>query len=104
RTPPWTQQRTCSVSARSPPDSSRDRGPEARYSSAQVVDPRACCEGGAAVYVPSRPFFSKNTQSADRALPRGPNQEPVGLSRGSEERPGFAGAFRTSGGSGPLRG
>src|SRR5437660_5972288 len=46
---------------------------------------------GAAVYVPSRPFFSKNTQSADRALPRGADQEPVGLSRGLEERHGFAG-------------
>src|SRR6266404_1393481 len=61
---------------------------------------RACCEDGAAVYVPSRLFFSKNTQSADRALPRGANQEPVGLSRGSEERPGCAGALRPLGGLG----
>src|SRR2546430_11316370 len=43
---------------------------------------RARSEGGAALYVPSRPFFSKNTTSADRALPRGADQEPVGLSRG----------------------
>src|SRR5260370_17046183 len=32
---------------------------------------RACSEGGAAAYVPSRPFFSKNTKSADGALLHG---------------------------------
>src|SRR2546421_4866316 len=92
RTPAWTQGRTCSGSAGSPPpptrDSSRDRGPEERYSSAQVVDPPCLLRGrGGGVRSESSVFQQEHAISRQGA----PSRSEPGACRVIE---GFRGATR----------